>query len=133
MKLTLHPGSAIAGAVLVAAPFLLMSAQTEIAWPRHVPIPVSVQELPTPQDMVVLREEDGPYTVPEGKLFVLTAFGATATATPLLDVDGVREIKSNYALEPLALGFTVEAGAVITMDSQTSGAQSRAWGYLVDA
>jgi len=132
MKLTLHPGSAIAGAVFIAVPFVLMSAQAEIAWPRQVPIPVSVQEMPDPHDMVVIRQEEGPYTVPEGKLFVLTSLGAQKNSTPTLSLDGVLEFKSSQSHSPLPTGFTASAAQVIVVESHDLENHARAWGYLVD-
>ena len=119
MKLTLHPGSAIVGAVLIVVPFILMSAQAELHWPRQVPMPVSVQEMPDPHDMVVIREEDGPYTVPEGKLFVLTGLGCSSYSDDdaRLLVDGVLELQVRRYAIPSVLqvpqGFTVTSGSSI--------------------
>ena len=136
MKITLHPGSAVVGAVLVAAPFVLMSFQAEVAWPRQVPIPVSVQEMPDPHDMVVIREEDGPYTVPPGKLFVLTGLGGTPQcgSAAHLSVNGVPEVKSplsDHVVGEVPIGFTAKGGDVLTF--ALNQGHARAWGYLVDA
>ena len=70
--ITIHPLSALLGAAVLAVPLVLMSAQSEIVWPRQVPIPVTVQEMPDPQDMITIRQVDGPFVVPEGKTLVLT-------------------------------------------------------------
>jgi len=145
MKLTLHPGSAVVGAVLVAVPFILMSAQ-EIAWPRQVPIPVSVQEMPNPHNMIVLRQEEGPYTVSAGKLFVLTGLGNTdisENSWTSLYVDGVMELGVDHdtrsypsqmqcAIADIPAGFTIWGGGVIALDGRPDRVH-RAWGYLVDA
>jgi len=145
MKLTLHPGSAIAGAALLALPFVLASFQADVAWPRQVPIPVSVQELPDPHNMIVIREEDGPYVVPPQKLLVLTGLGSQGEwdEEVILYVDGIQEmtkrclypgggIPASSSIASLPPGFTVLAGKTVTMDSP-SLLQCRAWGYLVDA
>ncbi|MEW6477778.1 MAG: hypothetical protein AB1679_36495 [Actinomycetota bacterium] len=98
--ITIHPASAVVGAILVAVPFLVASFQTQ-AWPRQVPFPVSVQEMPDPHDMVVIRQEDGAYTVPEGKLFVLTGLGQGQwtynAAQVYLFIDGVSEVAFTYS------------------------------------
>ena len=132
MKLTLHPGSAIAGAVLVAVPLILMSAQTEAVWPRQVPIPVTVKELPDPLESIIIRA-DTPYIVPVGKALVvetLVKVGINGGETEVY-IDGVREYHwSHGPLLDLPQALVVRAGSTI----ETKGFNNpQAWGYLVDA
>ena len=131
---------------MLAVPFVLMSFQAQRDWPLQIPIPVSVKEMPSPHDMVVIRQENGPYTVPGGKLFVLTGLGNTSyvdNSYTDLHVDGVLEIGMEHdvrsspspascTIAPIPAGFTVHSGSVITLDGRTDRVH-RAWGYLVDA
>ena len=70
--ITLHPGSALAGAALVVLAGVL-SAQQVV--PRFFGVvvkgPVEAHVAPHPRDFVHVREGT-PYTVPAGKLFVPT-------------------------------------------------------------
>ena len=135
-----HPLSALLGAAVLAIPFALASFQgmpNTPSSPQRPPIPVSVQEMPDPHNMVVVREEDGPYTVPNGKLFVFTGFGRADGPYVQILVDGQVEMESGdhvtHSIMPVPPGYAVRAGSVITAHAETSPANGRAWGYLVDA
>ena len=109
---------------------------------------------PHPRDMVVIREGT-PYTVPAGRLFVLTALGAvsgdTGSSPPARTrflVDGQDEIVgiskvaisdpafsfpggTGTSMQAVPLGFTAQAGSVLTVLFGPSGlTDARAWGYL---
>jgi hypothetical protein len=50
--------------------------------------PVHVVGIPDPNDYVLLRGVDGPYTVPQGKLLIITGLGNAFHATTYLLIDG---------------------------------------------
>ncbi len=136
-NITIHPLSALLGAAFLAVPLVLVSFQAQ-AWPSHVPIPVTVQELVDPHDMVVIREEDGAYTVPVGKLFVLTGIGRGELAGVRVYVDGVVEMDNSttglqQSILEAPLGCTVSAGSIVEPRAKSGPTNGRAWGYLVDA
>ena len=93
--------------------------------------------------MIVIRQEEGPYTVPAGRLFVLTALGGLGQASSTLStrcelsVDGQLEAHGRNQSNAGSLvvemppGFTVQAGSVITLEANTN--LGRAWGYLIGA
>lgn len=136
-----HPLSLILGASSVLGLALLLSmAAPQLAQelPGKILRRVVVEGYPRPQDMVQI-EEGVPFTVPAGKVFVLTGLGVRAIATAAsayLRVAGVVEAQALPAGDPLVsmrefpLGFTVPANRVITVDHSTGDA--RAWGYLAD-
>jgi len=66
---TVHPASLALGLVIAGVAFLAMGQAT-------VPMPLRVEYVPHPRDMVQIWEGT-PYTVPAGKLFVLTGIGST--------------------------------------------------------
>jgi len=131
MKLTLHPGSAVVGAVLFAAPFVLMSFQSQVAWPRQVPIPVSVQEMLDPRDAVII-DKNTPYVVPSGKLLVVSAIvGANSTtAYTEIYIDGV-QVYDWYLTRVFEIPdlLTVREGS--TIEARGSN-DPQVWGYLTD-
>lgn len=96
-----------------------------------------IEYLPHPRDMVQIKE-DVPFVVPAGKLFVLTALGGANVnaSTAQLFVDGQEEVSARMGggtgydprMVPLASGFTVPAGATITVIGFAH--VGRAWGYL---
>lgn len=96
---------------------------------------------PHPRDMVVLREGT-PYTVPAGKLFVLTSLGMTrhVNASSILRINGQADCKGpssdevQSTLTEMPLGRSVPAGSVLEVVSSAAAADlpARAWGYLSD-
>ena len=130
--------SAIAGAGLAAGIFGLVSMTT--APPYHV-LHIQTEGVPTPNQMMRVVEGT-PFTVPGGKVFVLTGLGESGTGggTTTLSVDGVPEVSGNLtsscwptlpSILPVASGFAVQAGSVVEVTG--AGSASRAWGYLADA
>ena len=134
----LHPRSLLVGLVLGAIALLTMSQSLVPSTAT-----VRVQYMPHPRDMVQI-EEGVPYTVPVGKVFVLTGLGtdiALQYSIATLEVDdvprtqAVTSFNSNdtgmvSAVAPVPPGFTVDAGHSISVTSGQHGA--RAWGYLAD-
>lgn len=107
---------------------------------QHVAAPLRVEYMPHPKQMVQI-ENGGPYTVPAGSLFVLTALGTqTLNYTHcILFVNGTPRIAhDSYALggpftvSQAPIGLTVPAGSVLTMANTGGVPGGCAWGYLVD-
>lgn len=102
-----------------------------------LPTGYRIEYLPHPRDYVQITSGT-PYTVPSGKLFVLTALGAIngVSGPTALVVDGtVQATVPSQAANPVcypataASGLTVAAGGVIEVSVGSPGS-SRAWGYL---
>jgi len=137
----IQPPSALAGAGLLA---LTLVAASAVQHPRPVPEePVDVADdvrvagIPDPRHQIVIREEDGPRKVPAGKLFVLTALGATTHGrVAKLYVNDDLELTRAYhdheglSVVPVPPGFTAVSGDVLKVRAEGVG---RAWGYLVDS
>lgn len=99
--------------------------------------PPRIEYGPNPHDYIQIKEGT-PYTVPAGRLFVLTGLGVYQ-AGPVnvnLSVDGVTEVSvsntSNGAsvcsIADVPPGMTVRAGSTIAIGG--SGGLGRALGYL---
>lgn len=141
-SITIHPGSLVVGAGLLGLVLLLTSAaQRTSASLGHFLSPnptVEVVGIPDPRDMVMIREGQ-PFTVPTGKILVVTALGATSNSFVVsLLVDGQNEMEAvanlpygnSTTVQQLPTGFTVPSGSIVEV---TSGQAifARAWGYLV--
>ena len=155
--LTIHPGSALAGAGVLA----LVLLGTGVAAPQGVVqahqitqrmFIENVQDMnsyPNPRDMVVIREGT-PYVVPQGKILVVTALGGNAGAgggVTELKVDDIQEVvaarqvndSSGYAGNATSMkllpqpGFVVQPGSTVLLEGGGAGTSRRAWGFLVDA
>ena len=97
--------------------------------------------VPHPRDWVQIREVDGPYTVPAGKILVLTGLGISANvaAPAYLYIDGQFEASATpnngYGngtnTKDLSFGITASAGQIVTLDGG-GNPYGRAYGYLVD-
>jgi len=129
--LTLHPASLTLGLVLGGVALLSMS-QAIVATS-----PLRIEYSPHPRDMVQISQGT-PYTVPQGRLLVVTALGNTDGSgnNAGLRVNGQIELSSVFvfaqnppSLCPLPTGFTVPAGAVVDVFGGPS-LTGRAWGYL---
>ena len=102
--------------------------------------PIEVVGIPDPRDSVVIREEEGPYTVPQGKLLVFTAFGAMPSQNAFLSIDGVVEVQwlrgngtdTTNTIASLSPGLTAPGGSVVVASDAGANNTARAWGYLID-
>lgn len=146
-SLSLHPVSLVLGIALCAICFFSMSqvaplGQHPIA--QHVVVGYG----PDPRDYVQIREGT-PFTVPPGKLFVLTGLGSADALPPgtpqfRLRVNGQVEVTTSTSnnesgvssavgdarsVVPVAPGFTAPEGSVIDVQDGSLG-HGRAWGYL---
>lgn len=99
------------------------------------PASIRIEYMPHPRDMVQIKQEE-PFTVPVGKIFVLTGMGATNSYESfVLTVDGLPGVMggslnnpdADCSVVPVPLGFTVQAGATIGLAGPPT---ARAWGYL---
>ncbi len=140
-----HPLSALTGAAGLALVLLATSASQTHPGPQRVTIvgPVSISGEYDPRDAVVVRE-GAPFTVPTGKLFVLTGLGRVSGSgsSAALKINGATELRTyngsgndptEPTVRPLPPGLTANAGDVVDVDNGASGSDGRAWGYLVDA
>jgi hypothetical protein len=139
-SLSLHPLSLVLG--LASGVLILVSmSQAPPLNARNV----NVQYLPDPRDYVQIRE-GVPYTVPAGKLLVMTALGQAAlppcgTEPPrtALKINGLQEATSwsgtcggggdLSSVIRVADGFTAAAGSIVEVESIPAGA-GRIWAYL---
>ena len=132
-----HPASLALGLAL-GITILLSMGQVNPMSTRTL----NVQYVPHPRDMVQIYGGT-PYTVPTGRLFVLTGLGnyAGTTGTPQtvgLLVNGQREVtvaaaESGPSVKDVPVGFTASAGSIVEV-VEVIGSQDpsvpRAWGYL---
>jgi len=138
---SLHVPSLVIG-VLVATVVLMSMGQSS-----PVLGPPRIEYGPHPRDMVQIKEGTS-YTVPVGRIFVLTGLGTSFMTTNFatlaeLRVNGQREVcggigfstassgTASGSVPGVPMGFTVPAGAVIDVDELTPNlSNGRAWGYL---
>jgi hypothetical protein len=135
-SISLHPLSLVLGVVFAGICFLSMSQ----VWPagQHVIVGYG----PEPRDMVQIHEGTS-YTVPAGRLFVLTGLGSGnfCTSPCALAVNGIHEasIGQSYnsglftgqSVQAVPPGFTAAPGSIIDVtDGCASADDARAWGYL---
>ena len=143
----LYPFSLVVGAAVALLAFVTMGQQSVPPGSIHaMPYPQCQEFLveygPHPRDYVQVKEGE-PYTVPAGRLFVLSGLGSTGTqGGGNLVVDGQTEVHAtgstwssgggygnSASVKLLPRGFTAAGGSVV----EVTGTNSRAWGYLVDA
>lgn len=88
--------------------------------------------LPHPRNWVRFDDLTG-YTVPAGKVLVITAFGGVGTVTPKLLFDGVPQYQAagSGKIDAVPQGLFASAGTVITVTDASQG-DGRVWGYLVE-
>ena len=155
ITIRLHPLSLVAGVALTLGILLVSSAfqSPTIGDPEPIgtltggtkpAMKVRIVNQPfsfDPRDAIVIREDDGPYVVPQGHLVVVTAMGypAAAQESTYLNVNGQAEVYVNYdssanssSIIAIPDGLTIEQGSVVTLSGSSPGSR-RAWGYLVDA
>ena len=132
----LHPRSLLVGIVLGAIALLTMSQSLAPSTAT-----VRVQYMPHPRDMVQI-EEGTPFTVPSGRILVVTGLGSndyTLTGETRLSVNSAIELTQptnggSYetpTVRAVPVGFSAKPGDVVSVDS-SSGSAGRAWGYLAD-
>jgi hypothetical protein len=135
-SLTLQPLSLVIGVAFSGLVLLSMSQA-----PALNANTIGIQYLPHPRDMVQIRGSV-PYTVPPGKLFVLTALrNADGSGGPQLRIDGQPDLSTSPitaqcggpSIEPITLGLTIPPGSVVTLAALggSGDANCRAYGYLV--
>ena len=120
---TVHPASLALGLLLGGIALLSMSQAIVTT------SPIRIEYAPHPREMVQIRG-GVPYTVPLGKLLVITALGTGAdlaqNGNAQLLVNGQAEaISSVNGPHPLPLGFTATGGAGIDAEARRRGLVSR--------
>jgi hypothetical protein len=131
--LSLQPLSLAVGLVFGGICLLSMSQ----VW--HAGQHIIVEYGPHPRGMVQVRE-GAPFTVPPGKILVMTSLGNSdaAGSGSILKVNGTVEITNAFAYAqnppsacPIATGLALPAGSVVEAMNVGGGtANGRAWGYL---
>lgn len=134
-SISLHPASLALGLVLGGIALLSMS-QAIVATS-----PLRIEYAPHPRDMLTIKGGT-PYTVPTGKIFVVTALGnidGSSGSSQIIGlmVNGQRElVTSSNAITSMAsipTGLTAPSGATVEL-VEVNGSQellkTRAWGYL---
>jgi hypothetical protein len=137
-----HVLSALLGSAFAIAVVTLLSMSQVLPAGQHVIVGYG----PNPRDMVQIQGVT-PYVVPPGKVFTLTAIGATASinngCSVHLYVNGSSELTAVGAVtsetstvKSVPAGFTVPGGATITLSGDAGcnlyDTWLRAWGYLAD-
>ena len=144
--ISIHPLSAVLGAAVLGLVALATSAQRTSEFLGHGSHPdeIRVLGIPDPRTAVLIREGT-PYTVPSGKLLIVTAVGMTnAPSTEnrsVLRLDGKEEVTTflttaaggSSLVEFPSPGIRAVSGQVVEADTLSSGNDGRAWGYLIDA
>ena len=135
MPSRIQPVSLALGLVLGVFCFLAMGQAT-------VPTPLRVEYRPHPRDMVTIKGSL-PFTVPTGRILIVTALGSTRTDASnyvALQVDGQDEVThpgspgTVSSVEALPVGLRIDAGSIVTMlnGNGQPNVHGRAWGYLAD-
>ena len=144
INITIHPFSALIGAAIVCLTMLTVGAVTVqgSSSTRDVSAIENVNE-PHPRDFVRI-DEGTPYTVPTGKILVITGCGA-------LDGNGSRRGQIQFNGIPIvgftlagvnfgasspvvtfSTGFAAPSGTVVSL-AHNAWDPILCWGYLVDA
>ena len=145
----IQPGSALAGAAVLALVFLATgAAQVGATGLGHFTGPTAQVEITNPSDFVsglipqnasILREND-PLLVPPGSSVGVTALGRATAGVPRipLRIEGVSEVvvrmeeaAGKPLMRALPQGLVVPASSTVSVHG--GGGEARAWGYLVDA
>ncbi|MFN0009307.1 MAG: hypothetical protein ACKVXR_15495 [Planctomycetota bacterium] len=133
-SIKVHPLSLAVGLVLGGICLLSMS-QAVVAIS-----PLRIEYAPHPRDMVQIRGGT-PYTVPAGRVFVLTAIGGNNLGPydPRLLINGLSEVIASStptddtaSMKAVPPGLTAAAGSVVELQDVQGGSSQnyRAWGYL---
>ena len=110
------------------------------------PIVLNVEYLPHPRDMVRVQEGQ-PFTVPSGRIFVVTGLGCNNSGVPnvvlffdsgtgplrVLDVDPTSSDGNGAtSVKPVPSGLTASVGAIVSVTGGGSGDDAVVLGYLAD-
>lgn len=136
-EIKLHPSSALFGLAIGVLALVCMSQIMAPTIPTH-----RVECGPHPRDFVQIKE-GAPFTVPTGRIFVLTALGGVGGAIVNLNVNGNQEVRAAawpaglaYAganISEIPRGFSVPGPATVEAITQLyPGSGAQAWGYLAD-
>jgi len=148
ISINIHTPSALVG-VLLTCTVLVSSAAVQGSSsiiPGHLSRVKMIGQA-APQEMVQISEGTA-YTVPSGKLFVLTGLGRSIHGNFTIEfvVDGAVAVSARphdqlghggdvsgvvfgVSVRPVPAGFTAQAGSKLDVN----GPSGRAWGYLADA
>lgn len=137
--LQLHPASLLCGIGLACLAMICMGQTPQAPAPtlasRSQPLPM-IQA----RDFVQIRQGQ-PYTVPTGKILVITALGNEVDNTAgILQVNGVTRLRTFFAnggtgssVVEVPRGLTMVAGEVVeVLSNGTQYPFSVAWGFLGD-
>jgi hypothetical protein len=128
IHITLQPLSLLVGAAMIGVIGLTVSATPPAGGPtgRDAQL-VTIDGQPAARDMVVIHQ-GSPYTVPAGKILLITQYGDSGVLDVLtagVNVDGVGVVKrrafcnggvSSYdipSLHPISGGYPVHAGSIV--------------------
>ena len=134
--ITIHPGSALAGAAIIVLAGAL-SAQQIVRRLVDVRIVGSVQPAPHPRDFVWI-EEGQPYAVPAMRIFVPTGTSDVNGASGnffIVDLTNNKVLWNNTGNSgaPVPLGLAIQGGTVVSIVGPQGGNTGRLIGYLADA
>jgi hypothetical protein len=134
---TLQPLSLVLGLAFGLACFVAMGQSSISSTP--IGTPVRIEYMPHPRDMIVIQQ-GVPFTVPPGKLLVMTALGNTNAdgQGAVLMVNGAVELANAFVYAqnppsvcPIPIGLALPAGSVVEpLTVAGSTGNGRAWGYL---
>lgn len=128
----IHVPSIVIGVLAATVVLMSMGQSSPVLGPPRI------EYGPHPRDMVQIKQGT-PYTVPAGRIFVLTGLGDNQNLNQLarLQVDGQDELTMfgatggayppSPSVGPVPVGLTVAGGRTVTIVSSNQG---RAWGYL---
>jgi hypothetical protein len=139
-KPSLFVGASVVGLVLLVASAMQATAPATAAVPPQLAtlahLGIQVGGIPTPGQMVQI-DEGVPYTVPAGKVLVVTGLGAifNTNADTSLFVNGIKKFSSvppinGSSMCALPNCFTAGAGDVVEPRELSGLLLARAWGYV---
>jgi|SRR5688572_23762457 len=139
----LHTGSVVAGIAIAVVGLVVVGAKAPKVqgFLRPPPRAFEIIGIPAPNDMVTIKAELGPFTVPPGRLLVLTGLGHIGVCTGCsvaLVIDAAVELNANVnitsgqcSIAPIPTGFAIPSGSVVTF-AGCCAPNARAVGYLAD-
>jgi len=143
IQLTIHPFSALIGAALVCLTMLTVGAiAVQGSSSTRDVSAIEIVSDPHPRDFVRVVE-DAPFTVPIGRILVVTGMGMEGSVdstwlTCMLNGSPVLITYSNTDKagafhHPISRGLTAMAGDAVFVDSSHPSVKGILLGYLVDA